>query len=141
MREHVIGSFVLAVAAGCSGAVAVTPPPPRPISTQCVLHAGGGKGSSSRQKAPDGGLEVAVKRGSCWFNAECIRMPGNAQPGDGFVSLTCTDDACECTLEPIGEAAVKESFRYADVCTDGDAASHLLVERCMSGMARPKKDP
>jgi hypothetical protein len=98
--------------------------PPR--FRHCVLHAGGGKGARSS----DGG-ETA----SCWFNAECIAMPGQAAPGDGFVDLACDGLRCECELRHAsGELPpYRFSFDIPELCK-GDVAKKLLVSRCMANM-------
>lgn len=102
-----------------------TDEPPR--FRHCVLHAGGGKGARSS----DGG-ETA----SCWFNAECIAIPGKAAPGDGFVNLACEGLRCECKLEhAVGDLPPYQfSFDIPELCK-GDVAKKLLVSRCMANMS------
>jgi hypothetical protein len=101
------------------------------ITTSCVLHAGGGERSSN--------TDGVITRANCWFNAECMTVPGEAHPGDGFVDLECKLSACRCEWRmahanhPGGdEMTLSSSFTIPSPCV-GDMARDLLVERCIRG--------
>jgi hypothetical protein len=83
---------------------------------------------------------METKHGSCWYNAECVREPGNAKPGDGFVGVSCNEHRCTCTRETAtpDHTHQEETFSIAELCTKAELAKELLVERCMAGMPPPK---
>lgn len=121
-----------------SAAPAASSRPPAIVLSECVLHAGGGNRHSSKVKVGDGSV-TETKSGSCYYGAECVRMPGNAQPGDGFVGVKCEGTHCTCTItSATDDRKTEESFDIEDLCTSGDIAKSLLIERCMKDMPPPK---
>ena len=120
------------------------PPPPREappkklVFEHCVLHAGGGSRSTKKTKLGDGGFSEST-HASCYYGAECVQHPGNAQAGDGFAGLKCEDSHCTCTLRSATtEEKEEESFDLDEICGSADLAKKLLIERCMKGMPPPK---
>jgi len=119
-----------------------SPSPPTPTAQKlhfevCVMNAGGAKASATKSKVNDAAV-VETKHTECHYGAECVRQPGNAQPGDGFVGLSCTDKHCTCTRrEAIGPRKEDESFDLEELCGSAELAKRLLIERCMAGMPPP----
>jgi hypothetical protein len=102
-----------------------------------VLHASDGKRRTHKVRLPNGASLREEQHGSCSANAECIATHGQETPGDGFVSLACTERACTCTLEPMPSSRTKPSastFESASPCATAEQATQLMVEHCMTGL-------
>lgn len=111
--------------------------PARSISSPCVLHAGEGKRRTHKVRLPSGVRLPEEQHSSCSANAECIATHGQQTPGDGFVSIACTERTCTCTLEPLQSSRTEPStsnFEIASPCATADKAMRLMVQHCMTGM-------
>jgi len=98
----------------------------RPSFRHCVLGMSGGRG-----RWADGGATDT----HCFMGAECIAVPGQAEPDDGFVRLSCDGSECRCTLARVfaDSAAYTFSFTWSEPCSDGEIAKRIFLERCMEG--------
>jgi hypothetical protein len=109
----------------------------RPAFEHCVLHAGRAQANEHEVRGPGGVPQPTTQTGSCTFNAECIREPGQENAGDGFVELSCESNDCSCKLEPRGSAtnaAIEFAFTTETACASTDRAKQLLLTHCMVGM-------
>jgi hypothetical protein len=111
-----------------------TRPPATPLLSNCVLHAGQSSTRRRREKTPGGELgPSSLREASCSFNAECIAQPGEANPGDGFASLACSDGRCSCRLEPALPAGTVVAWEFRAPCNSAGDAELLLRDQCLQG--------
>jgi hypothetical protein len=72
---------------------------------------------------------------SCWYDAECFETPGQTQAGDGFVSVSCEETACQCEWRtPGSDPPLRAAFTLDAVPAAADVCRNVLLDRCMIGM-------
>jgi hypothetical protein len=110
-----------------------------PIFNNCVLHAGDVKVQRRRALFADGGVGPEVTTASCDFNAECSRVKGKFDPGDGSVSMECVGGNCTCSYlsNAKGSRPSAIPFQTEKPCDSTARAEQLFTETCLSGMWKP----